>query len=372
VALLAGRLHVGGAEKQLYYAARALLETGADARVYYLNQDDFYFRRLSDLGVKLTGFGQMAAPPLRVLKLTQLLQTFRPHVLQAAHTYTNIYAAFPARLLNAIGLGAIRSNLQLTRQDNGRWTPLLLKSPHALVANSQTALAEFVAGGAITPERMRLLPNALDLEQFDAESADLSGDALPPRDGLTIMLVARLVPVKRIDLFIRALVIAQRSRSNLRGVIAGDGVERDRLEGLAESLGAKVIFLGARADVPALLRCADLFALTSDNEGFPNVIIEAMAARLPIVTTPAGDAKYLVEDGVNGLVVPFDDVAALASAMLQLADSAEQRRQFGMAGRAKVEGAYSYANLAGNLLALYRAVAQQTGNQRVLEAVGKV
>jgi glycosyltransferase involved in cell wall biosynthesis len=112
---------------------------------------------------------------------------------------------------------------------------------------------------------------------------------------------------------------------------------------------------------------ADMLALTSDHEGLPNVILEAMAAKLPVVTTPAGDAAVVVEDGVSGFVVPFDAVAGLADRLIDLARSPGLRREVGEAGYERVIARYACAGLADRWLAVYRAVAQQSGHVQVLD-----
>jgi glycosyltransferase involved in cell wall biosynthesis len=124
--------------------------------------------------------------------------------------------------------------------------------------------------------------------------------------------------------------------------------------------------------VPRLLARADMLVLTSQHEGFPNVLLEAMAARLPVVTTPAGDATRLVRDGSTGFVVPFDDEDLLAARLGQLATSPALRRAFGRAGRDVVELEYRTERLAGRALAIYRQAAihqQRTEVSRVLETI---
>ena len=89
-----------------------------------------------------------------------------------------------------------------------------------------------------------------------------------------------------------ALNIACREAPKLLGIIIGDGPELANLQAFAQQRGLSeenLLFLGRRDDVPAILRRAQIFMLTSDHEGFPNVLLEAMAARLPVITTPAGD-----------------------------------------------------------------------------------
>jgi glycosyltransferase involved in cell wall biosynthesis len=112
-----------------------------------------------------------------------------------------------------------------------------------------------------------------------------------------------------------------------------------------------------------------MIVLTSRQEGFPNVLLEAMAARLPAITTPVGDAAMLVDDGRTGFVVPFGDEALLAVRMMALAQSPAMRRIYGDAGRARVEAHYRVDGLAGRALRIYRGIAAQQQCGRTLRAV---
>jgi glycosyltransferase involved in cell wall biosynthesis len=186
------------------------------------------------------------------------------------------------------------------------------------------------------------------------------------------IFVGRLIPVKRLERFFLALIMARRQHSALKGIIAGDGMARPRLEKMATNMclsPESLTFLGQRNDVPALLRSAHMLVLCSDEEGFPNVLLEAMAARLPVITTPAGDASIVVENGVTGYVVPFNDVEAMARRMVQLARSPELCRQLGEAGRKRVEQHYSCEGLGDRLLAIYNDVAKQSRHPELLRMV---
>jgi glycosyltransferase involved in cell wall biosynthesis len=112
-----------------------------------------------------------------------------------------------------------------------------------------------------------------------------------------------------------------------------------------------------------------MLVLSSDREGFPNILLEAMAARIPVVATPAGDIQEVVREGVTGYVVPFDDVEGIAKRMVRLAKSPDLRHQLGEAGRQQAERIYSYEGLADRLLSTYRSIAEQQGNRRVLRAL---
>jgi glycosyltransferase involved in cell wall biosynthesis len=205
-----------------------------------------------------------------------------------------------------------------------------------------------------------VVPNVIDLETFDAVRTDL--DLKAGHRGPLVMAVGRLVRAKRFDRFVAALAGARRRVPELRGVIVGDGPERDALEAEARRLDLNppaLRFVGRRVDVPALLRQADILVSSSDHEGFPNVLLEAMAAYLPVVTTPAGDAASVVASDVTGYVVPADDLERLADRVAMLAESPAIRRAAGHAGRTRVELMYRDDNLADRLLTVYRDAADR-------------
>jgi len=167
--------------------------------------------------------------------------------------------------------------------------------------------------------------------------------------GADIVSVGRLVAKKGFDLLIRAF--AQLDRPGIRLRIAGDGPERDALVALADAEGVadRVDFLGARphAEALALIRSGAVFALpcrtssTGDRDGIPVVLMEAMAAGKPVIAGRLETIAELVEDGVSGLLVPPDDVAALTEALRRLVDEPEAGKAMGLAGRKHVAEEFS-------------------------------
>ena len=122
VALLAGGLAPGGAEKQLFYVARALRSSGAEVAVYSADRDGHYGNLLRALGVELVWLGSAGGSLGRLLRVLRMLAAFRPHVIQATHSFMNLYAGLAGRLLGARSIGALRSSLKFCRKANGRWT----------------------------------------------------------------------------------------------------------------------------------------------------------------------------------------------------------------------------------------------------------
>jgi glycosyltransferase involved in cell wall biosynthesis len=367
IALLAGTLGQGGTEKQTVYMARALQQAGVAVRVYSLTQGDFHESALKELGIEPIWVGKYDNPLLRMVSLARAIGQFKPHILQATHLYTNLYVAIIARLYAILGIGSIRNDILYEADRGKRWYGLLLGMVPALLVNSYTA-ARNTEGLGIREEAISVLPNVIDLESFDEQARRAKGQVDRSKDPVVVH-VANMVPEKHLDRFLIALARAREEVSELRGVLVGDGPLRPAMEALANDLGLRpdgVQFMGRRDDVPAILGQADMFLMTSENEGFPNVLLEAMAARLPVITTPAGDAGTIVRDTVTGYVVPFDDVEKMAELMVRLAHSPNLRSQLGDAGRTRVEQSYSYEGLAGRLLTIYHSVAQQQNHRRLL------
>jgi glycosyltransferase involved in cell wall biosynthesis len=171
-----------------------------------------------------------------------------------------------------------------------------------------------------------------------------SGEPLPldGPPGPTIGTVGSLRPVKNLELLVRGAAILREEFPEIRVLIAGGithaaSEEGDRLEALVGELGleSNVRFLGVRSDVNRVLASLDVAVSTSKREGSPLAVMEYMAAGLPVVATSVGGVPDIVADGDTGILVPPDDVAALAEAIARLLRSPELRREMGEAGRAR-------------------------------------
>jgi glycosyltransferase involved in cell wall biosynthesis len=179
---------------------------------------------------------------------------------------------------------------------------------------------------------------------------------LPERDGApTVVAVGQLARRKGHEVLLRALALM---RSPARLVLVGDGPERERLERLARDLGldGRVRFAGARGqhEIPGFYADADVFCLPSFQEGVPVVLMEAMAAGLPVVATRIMGVPELVEDGVSGVLVAPGREDELAAATDALLDDRERAAALAGAGRARVEELYDLNANVPALAALLR------------------
>ena len=133
------------------------------------------------------------------------------------------------------------------------------------------------------------------------------------------------------------------------------------VQALSRELGIEesIAFPGLRNDVPELLRRMDIFVLTSQTEGMPNVVMEALATGLPCVVTDAGDCRNLGRDGETGFVLPIGDVEGLANRVLLLARNGELRRQMGLKARESING-YGVERMAEEYQRFYMEVLNGT------------
>jgi glycosyltransferase involved in cell wall biosynthesis len=273
-----------------------------------------------------------------------------------------------------VAIGCLRGNAISEVEGNGFWGMKLLKLPQAIIANSNSAKRNAISLN-LGKDRIFVLPNVIDIPAFDEAYIASSLLSLPFRresPHVNAVAVGRLISEKRFDRFLRALSKARVTFPDLRGFIVGEGVEREMLERLALDLGLfpdGVCFVGSNYHIPAILNQSDLLVLSSDFEGFPNVLLEAMLARLPVICTPAGDAGIVVQDGLTGFVVPFDDVDGLAASIVKLAKSSQLRKKLGQAGRARVEEFYNVDLLSGLLFPIYEKVACLSRSHRLLNAL---
>ncbi len=183
-----------------------------------------------------------------------------------------------------------------------------------------------------------VIPNAVDAALFGGQAREAAREALgiPAKDRV-LVYVGNLEAVKGVAHLIDAM---KRLVEPPRLSILGDGSERKALEAQSSGLGERVTFHGwvDLEQVPTHLAAADLLVLPTLSEGFPNVILEAMAAGLPVVVTNILGIPEIVDDGVNGLLVPPEDPAALAEAIEKLLGDPNLRERMGTANRAKAGG----------------------------------
>lgn len=203
----------------------------------------------------------------------------------------------------------------------------------------------------IPEKKVKVIINGIDVDRFL-----IARNLVTSNVCLRFGIIARLAPVKDIATLIRAMAIVRQHNPHVLLSIVGDGPERDSLESLVNELGlAQVIsFLGFRRDIPSVLKEIDIFVLVSLSEGTSITLLEAMASGKPVVVTDVGGNPAIVEQGVNGLLVPPGDSEVLAQALLNISVDSELRQSMATANINKVTEHYSIQSMARHYEVLYR------------------
>jgi len=382
VLFIIATLDRAGAEQQLVRLCVGLDRRRFQPAVSCLTRGGPLERELREARVPVWIAGKRSKYDLTVLaRLTRVMRRFRPHLI---HTWLFTGNAF-GRTAAILAFGPrIRARERAARDTRGPHSlagPLLIASERAVdiwktpvhraidrflsrftarVAANCDAVRGFCVDALGIPRgKVAVVRNGIDLAGFDAAARRPPAAPLPTSHGLHVLgAVARLSQQKGIEYLLDAFDVLRRRVPDARLWIAGEGEDRRALEERAGRLGiaGHVHFLGHRPDVPALLRRLDLFVLPSLWEGLPNAIIEAMAARRPVVATAVDGTREVVVENETGLLVPPRSPGALASAMVQLLADPRLRRRMGRAGRQRVEAAFSERRMIEQTEALYDEV----------------
>lgn len=229
---------------------------------------------------------------------------------------------------------------------------------HRIIAVSPRVKEDLVRYKIASPDKIQVIPLGLDLAAFSGKARNqgtLRRELGVGADVPLVGIVARLVPIKRIDFFLKMArrVLAQAPRAKF--VIAGDGDIRASLESLARQLGVQesVYFLGFRDKLEDVYADLDVLALTSANEGSPVSLIEGLAAGCAVVATDVGGVRDVVRHEKTGILADSSSEEAMAEAVVRLIQDPEKRGRLGHAGRADVLERFSIDRLVQDLNTLY-------------------
>jgi N-acetyl-alpha-D-glucosaminyl L-malate synthase BshA len=231
---------------------------------------------------------------------------------------------------------------------------LVLKNADAVIALTEDMKREIQT---VINREVFVIPNGIDFERFQNLSRDKIRYKLQARvDERLVVFVGRFRPEKGVRYLIEAMEIIRRKSQNARLILVGEGPEEEDLKRLVEQLNLRdcVDFLGQvpNEEVPQYMAASDVFVLPSLAEGFPNVILEAMASGLAIVACRVSGLPEIVEDGGNGFLVESKNPEQIAEKVLLLLGNDELRERISKNNKEKAKG-YSWESVVERLEEVY-------------------
>ncbi len=354
----------GGAEEQVIQLATTLDARGWRVMIVSLvppspMPPDFDFAR-----IPLQHLNMRAGlpDPRAIWRLVRILRDFRPDVVHSHMNHANLLARitriicrFPALVgtLHAMNMAGVHHDRGGFHERAHRFTDRLSERTTAIC---QAAAEYFVRCGAVPKEKMQVIYNGIDTVRYahQADARQRLRAALDLQDQFVWLAAGRLENVKAYPTLLRAFASAHGPQSVL--LICGEGSQRETLISLAAELGIaqSVRFMGLRKDIPDLMSAADAFAISSDSEGLPLVVLQAQAAGLPIVATDVGGIGEVVREGEFGWLVPPGDSNAFADRMRRIESaSAEQRAKMGKESSSHVRRNFDTAQIVDQWETLY-------------------
>jgi glycosyltransferase involved in cell wall biosynthesis len=343
---------MGGADRQILELSSGLLAKGYEVLIVSLTDTGFMGAEAGRRKTKVLTLGlprkkiSLTAP----FRLYQTIREFKPEILVTFMFHANVLGRIVGRIASVpVVIASIRNEYF-----GGRWRELAEKYTEPLstitTTNSQLAAKSLVSRGIIPNARLKVIPNGIDVSKYNAAETirDTMRKSLDLSDHHFLWLaVGRLHVQKDYPTLLHALTLLKDFPFRL--CIAGQYLTLgNELRELANELGVgdRVVFLGAREDVPALLSAADAFVFSSAWEGLPNAVMEAMASGLPVVATDVGGVSEMVQSNISGIIVDPADSEGMAHAMIEVMTfSREQRVAMGMAGRRKIIAEFSLSSV---------------------------
>lgn len=362
VFLMANTLETGGGERQFAVLAGGLGSSTLSIQLGCLRKKGAFAEGLNGIREFRPG-GSLFGLEAQRARLA-LWRHLKQQDIAVAHSfdfYSNLMLIPAARLAKVpVVMGSHRQLGDLMSWPRFWAQQSMFRFCDRVVCNSRAG-ADYLRRRAGLPQRkLAVIPNGLPEAAF-AETSP----ALPRRPGvMRVGMIARMNdPAKNHSAFLRIAVQVAEKHRHVEIVLVGDGPLRPQLEqqAIALGLGNRVVFLGERTDVPAVLASLDVSVLTSVSESLSNVIMESMAAGIPVVAASVGGNPELVRNGETGFLAPSEDDNGFAAAIGRLLEHAELAVALGRKARSEARSRFSLQSVCRQYEELYQSALAEKG-----------
>ncbi|PWR71772.1 GT4 family glycosyltransferase PelF [Methanospirillum stamsii] len=338
---------LAGAELASYNLAKHLTRLGHDVHIitthdpglpYFHMMEGIYVHRIPYSKFKIVGTLSFC------LAIFQTINKIKPSIIQVQGIGVGFISPLILKKLLKIpyivcGRG---SDVYLPNIYTKIISKMILQNADAIVALTDNMRQKM---NEILDREIYIIPNGIDLNSFHA----ISPYSMLEKDKINIIFIGRLHPVKGIQYLIKAIKQVHEKIPQVRLVLIGEGEQRKSLEDLVERLGIEdcVIFFGSIPNnrIPDILNRADIFTLSSLSEGFPTVILEAMACGIPIVASRVGGIPDIMQNGVNGYLVEPKNPDDIAKKILDLLQHDDLRQEISQNNKTHVK-VYGWEKIA--------------------------
>jgi glycosyltransferase involved in cell wall biosynthesis len=370
ILFLVRTLDIGGAEKQMISLVERLKKEDDECHVFSLEAGGVLEERMRELDIPLYSGGLKRGDLRRVpwkvfLVQIQLIRVVNRLGLSVVHSFlplVTFMGALAARM-NRVPLVITSRRALGTHQERyfllKPLDQIAIRLSDYVTVNSRAVWDDTAKRDRTDPNKLVLIYNGVDARQF--ESSSEVRDKLRNHMGLrdfdkVVVVVANLIPYKgHLDFLKAAREVKDTIPESVFWLIGEDRGIQKTLESEAQNLRIResVLFMGRRSDIPSLLAASDLFVLPSHEEGFSNVILEAMAAGLPVVATKVGGNSEAVVDGMTGWLVPPQNPKVMAEKIVDLLKDPHKARSWGEKGKERVKRFFTVEQMVEKHLALY-------------------
>ncbi|WP_447986174.1 glycosyltransferase [Nitrospira sp. Nam74] len=294
------------------------------------------------------------------IAFSKLLQQAGIQIVQCFDFYSNLFAVPWGRISGVpIILGARRDEASMRTSGQHRTELLVYKLTNGVIANAESIKDQLVVRDKLVSDKVWVIKNGLDLDRFDGRRQHSLDSRKEKSTGPSVAVVANLRPEKGHLVLLEACRHLADRFSTLKVFIVGNGPMKELIAQRISELKLThcVEMTGELKNVPAFFEVADIAVLPSlKNEGFPNSVMEAMAASLPVVATDTGGTGELVIDGITGYLVPAGDPEALQNRLEKLCADPELRKKMGKAGRQRIIERFTADGMVRRFESLYEVL----------------